>query len=76
MNNIEKANAAMLKKAGFHIFYQYSHGGTKGCWWATHHKLIGQYCVKTAADDALYHLNNGILHRHKDTDTQLQLELE
>lgn len=58
MNNKEKANAAILKKNGFHVFWQYTHRGTRGDWWATHHKLICQYCVKTKADDAIRDLDN------------------
>jgi len=58
MNNKEKANAALLKKNGFHVFWQYSHNETRGDWWATHHKLICQYHVKTTADLALSDLRS------------------
>lgn len=56
MNNTEKAAAAMLKKEGFHVFYQESHNGTKGNWYATHEKLIGQYHIPTGIDQALENL--------------------
>jgi hypothetical protein len=62
MNNKEKANAKMLKGAGFHVFFQYS--GVKGEWWATHPKLICQYHIATMTDEALSDLKEGKLYRH------------
>jgi hypothetical protein len=53
MNNQEKANAKVLRQAGFYIFEM------KG-FWATHPKLICQYCVTTKADKAIKDLNDAI----------------
>jgi hypothetical protein len=56
MNNNEKANAKILKQNGFHVFWQYN-GPDKGSYWATHSKLICQYCINTKADQALKDLS-------------------
>lgn len=53
MNNIEKANAKILKSKGFYVFWQYSHGERSGAYWATHPKLICQYCIITCASKAI-----------------------
>ena len=58
MNNKEKAAVALLKEKGFHIFWQYRNGERDGDYWATHTKLIGQYHVGTATDEAIQQLKN------------------
>jgi hypothetical protein len=54
MNNKEKANAKILREAGFYIFE------SRNVFWATHPKLISQYCVNTCADKAIQDLKNEI----------------
>lgn len=56
MNNTEKANAKILKQRGFSVFWQYQ-GHASGNYWATHPKLICQYCIATSADSALRDLH-------------------
>lgn len=52
MNNSEKAAAKILKESGFHVFWQDS-GPRRGMFWATHPKLIGQYCIVTKSSEAI-----------------------
>jgi len=54
MNNIEKANAKILRQKGFEIIHTETQH--KLTYWAIHHKLISQYCIFTCADDAIHDL--------------------
>lgn len=51
MNNQEKINSAVLKEKGFYVFFSPSRNG--GMYWATHVKLICQYCIVTKSNMAL-----------------------
>lgn len=52
MNNTEKANAAILKREGFHVFW-FESGPHSSGYYATHPKLICQYHLGTTADQAV-----------------------
>jgi hypothetical protein len=43
MNNVEREQAALLRKHGFEIFWQGAPG--RGCYWAKHYKLTSQYAL-------------------------------
>lgn len=59
MNNLEKEAAAVLKNAGFHVFWEESNSPRDpGGYWATHPKLIYQYYLNTNWRVALDDLNS------------------
>lgn len=51
MNNAERQQAAILKKHGFEIFWEGPSG--RGCYYAKHAKLIGQYSLGTAQNETV-----------------------
>jgi hypothetical protein len=52
MNNIEKANAKLLKDKGFNVFW-FDGGPSSSGFYAYHVKLVSQYCLNTATNYAL-----------------------
>jgi len=52
MNNFEKSAAKVLKEAGFFVFW-FDSGPHSSGYYATHPKLISQYCIATCSDIAL-----------------------
>lgn len=56
MNNKEKEMAALLKKAGFYIFYTENIRGIT--YWAKHTKLICQYELITSGSQAIEDLES------------------
>jgi hypothetical protein len=56
MNKREIQNAALLKKYGFTIISQ-DRKNNDTEFWAIHHKLLMQYDVLTAAEQAILDLN-------------------
>ena len=63
MNNIEKANAKILRQKGFQIIT--TETKHKLTYWAIHTKLICQYCIYTSADKAIQDLDLYILNMSK-----------
>lgn len=55
MNNTEKEAAKILKDKGFTVFWFDSYSTAAG-YYATHAKLIFQYCILSKAKEALEHL--------------------
>ena len=53
MNNTERHNAAILKAKGFTIFWEYSNREQSGEYWALHHEIKMQYCLRNSAAEAL-----------------------
>lgn len=68
MNNTEKANAAILKKKGFHVFW-FDSGPHSSGYYATHPSLIYQYHIGTTADQAVNHLKEKQSSPHITIDT-------
>jgi len=63
MNNIEKANAKILRQKGFQIITTETQH--KLTFWAIHTKLICQYCIMTCSDEAIHDLDLYILNISK-----------
>lgn len=59
MNNTKKAAAKILKESGYNVFWQVG-GPRRRTHWATHPKLIGQYCIVTKSSEAMEDLKRKV----------------